>query len=169
MDSIRLLSMQEFTSFAESLKQENLSRNDPGLLQALTDWMEEGNCKVGVCLYGLFQSARIAGVIGVSEEDDLEPVLGVYTLIGVIFVHPDFRGQGIGTTLVEYVKKHGRTEWIAASPADHESSQFFRACRFFRLQRPELQHENLLFFQLENLATLLPVQKESASMRSPMG
>ncbi len=147
MDSIRLISMQEFAHFIESLEQKSLTGNEPGLLQALTDWMEEGNCRVGVCLYGLFSDDLMAGVIGASEEHDLATVLGEYTLIGVIYVHPDYRGQGIGTRLVKYIKMKGRTEWIAASPADQQAQRFFQACGFFRLERFELQHENLLFFQ----------------------
>lgn len=145
MQEIRKVEKQDFYQFKVSLLHESLTGNEPGLLAALSDWTEESE-RGRQQQYGYFCGDFVAGVISCSEENDLETVAEVYTLIGIIFVHHRFRHQGIGGRLVEFVKKHARTDWIVASPADDLASAFFISCGFFPLNSFQPENETLLFF-----------------------
>jgi inorganic pyrophosphatase len=58
-----------------------------------------GNDKI---LYGYFVKNKLIGIIGINKLNDYIEILH-------LGVHPDYRSKGIGTQLIDYVKKMGKT------------------------------------------------------------
>jgi|GEM_PF-1492500 len=144
VQDIRLITKREFNSFKKSWLCQDLQGNEPGLLQALADRLEEERNDV----FGLFRNDTLVGVIGVTEENDLLEMGEVYTLIGILLVHPKHRHDGIGRRLVDFVKSTAKTNWIVASPVDEKARLFFLSCGFVHLETRNVENEYFLAFCL---------------------
>jgi GNAT superfamily N-acetyltransferase len=128
--NIRLVTKNDFQKFRDSLipfHDSVLDANDHALLEAMGDFIDEG-----APLFGAFYSDRVLGLIryGVEGFGLGEQVKVKETLIGTIFVHPQYRDLGIGKKLVRYAVSHASTPHVIADPLDEQAHDFFAHCGF---------------------------------------
>jgi len=142
LGNIRSIGRGTLMRFAASLP--SSLGNEQGLVQAAMDQVQEER---GVQTLGYEHQGSLLGFVQFSvERDNLLPA-DVYTLIGILVVHPAYRRLGIGLALVRAVKRLAGTEWIVASPADGAAERFFACCGFVPLHHAGEQPEWLMAWQ----------------------
>ncbi|GAA4706977.1 GNAT family N-acetyltransferase [Brevibacillus fulvus] len=124
MAEIRPIRKEELERFARLFAQQE--GNETGMLLAMGDMMEEG-----LPAYGYWDQGQLLGVIHFQKERSAHKQHRPYTLIGIVIVHPAYRGRGIGEQLVNFVKAASETDWVLTSPADTAADRFFAKCGFF--------------------------------------
>jgi GNAT superfamily N-acetyltransferase len=135
---IKPLTLEQFHQFCSSLDRYALHSHELGMLEATHDFL-----RCGETVYGALLARQVAGVIRFGEEDFVDAdksISQTQTLIGIIFVHPFYRGQDIGRKLVEYAMRHTRTCHLLVDPADRQAEQFFLRCGFQPNEKYDLEH-----------------------------
>ncbi|WP_167577752.1 GNAT family N-acetyltransferase [Ammoniphilus sp. YIM 78166] len=128
-EKIRPVTLEEFLDFryALSVSSVGIGANEQGILTAMEDSIRNGEI-----LYGAFVNGQLLGMVEYSEEifctnsqDHVKELL-----IGTIFVHPQYRDQGTGKELVNFVLEQANTDYVLTDPIDRRAESFFLQCGF---------------------------------------
>ncbi|MEX6702034.1 GNAT family N-acetyltransferase [Peribacillus frigoritolerans] len=134
---IRTVKRQEFYMFEDKMSTDEFSISDEVIMETFPQFIDDYEDDE-IDVYGYFDNTgELVGLIRFSEEhvdylfesiDNLPN--SFFTLIGVLFVHPNYRKKGIGKELVEFAISKATTEVILADPFDIEASNFFNSIGF---------------------------------------
>lgn len=83
-----------------------------------------------VTLYGLEKNSRLVGFIGVAENN-----------IEMLFVHNDYRKEGIGRELIMYAIKNLQAYKVDVNEQNVQAVGFYQHMGFFVVKRSELDSE----------------------------
>ncbi len=157
-DKIRPVTLKEFLDFRDVLSGSSvgIGANEEGILLAMEDSIRNGEA-----LYGAFVNGQLVGMVECSEEmfctntqDQVREML-----IGTIFVHPEYRDQGTGKELVNYVLTQANTDYVLTDPIDRRAQSFFSHCGF-------TQNE---IFDKDQVGTWMMVHPTAHSREQPDG
>lgn len=134
---IRMVTKQEFYRFEDKMSTDEFSLSDEVIMETFHQFIDDYEDDE-IDVYGYFDNnVDLVGLIRFSEEtgdylfgsiDNLANYF--FTLIGVLFVQPNYRKKGIGKELVEFAISKATTEEIVADPFDIEASNFFNSIGF---------------------------------------
>lgn len=94
--------------------------------------------KIGIYKVELFcirdAGGKIKGFMGISENK-----------IQMLFVHPHFRGQGVGWELVKYALYNGRACFVDVNEQNEQASGFYKKMGFTVFDRSALDDQGRPF------------------------
>jgi GNAT superfamily N-acetyltransferase len=133
--TIRVVTKEEFKLFQVSLENEKVYEHEPFLVDELKRFVEEYE-EDDSYVQGYFgEHKHPLGLIVFSEQskyemfdDDNDDIQ--YTMVEVLFVHPQHRGKGVGKELVQFAIQESELEWVHANPADSNAWRFFQSIGF---------------------------------------
>ncbi len=136
-----------------NLKIETLSIDDAPLvfdwvLRLLVELGEEGDDLASLNTEKVLQEWRESGdrvqvMIARNDADEMVGILtvtetfaiyanGNYGIINEMYVHPDYRSEGVGSRLIEAIKDYGRRKgWARIDVTAPESERWERTRRFY--------------------------------------
>lgn len=133
---IRIVKRQEFYMFENKMSTDEFSISDEVIMETFHQFIDDYEDDE-IDVYGYFDNTGdLVGLIRFSEETgdylfkSKDKANSFFTLIGVLFVQPNYRKKGIGKELVEFAISKATTEEIVADPFDIEASNFFNSIGF---------------------------------------
>jgi GNAT superfamily N-acetyltransferase len=135
---MKLITNKDFNQLQHSLAAFDLSDFDTALMSSFEGFIS--GCEDDeIDTYGFYENEQLVGMIRFNEElmseimecedDEMENDERV-TLIGALFVRPDYRRKKMAKQLVEFAVSQAKTSVIVADPYNHTSQQFFLSIGF---------------------------------------
>ncbi|MFJ5751620.1 GNAT family N-acetyltransferase [Peribacillus frigoritolerans] len=134
---ISIVKKQEFCMFEDKMSTDEFSLSDEIIMETFHQFIDDYEDDE-IDVYGYFdKTGDLVGLIRFSEEtgdllfESIDNLANsFFTLIGVLFVQPNYRKKGIGKELVEFAISKATTKEIVAYPIDIEASNFFNSIGF---------------------------------------